>query len=132
MLNTSAITDLREALVTDLGAVDVPVFLGKPRAVGAKVPVVIVTTPESQSITSGQFQGWFEVRMDIWVVVKMVAEDEAGTLASIDKLAGQVLYNTADWALLGIDPPELLDLDGSDFPGAVIHIAKQVQLFDAS
>lgn len=121
-----AIKDVRDALVADLSEV-MPTFQQVPRRFAA--PGLLVLTPRSGTyIQGGQTFGSVAISLEVWIVIRAHSGDELADLDELDGYAEQVIQNTADWSLQGVDVPVIANIDGADYPVTVIHLSKQTKL----
>lgn len=120
--------DLRAQLVADLAAVGVPVM--DDWAIRAEAPCIYLIPPLGNSYVVGGPQfATYVMNLDILVLV----ESQAGSGEDRDLLEDiteDVLRNTVDWALTGVDSPGTASVADSTivFLGTIVHLAKQFTL----
>jgi hypothetical protein len=129
----SKIQEMREQLKNDLAVVGVPVL--DDWLVRAEPPCILLTSPLSNSYVLGGAEfGSYVLNLDVVVLVKAGPTAEAGpTNESRDELEAlieDVLRNTVDWGLNGVDSPGTASLSDStvEFLGTVVHLGKRLFL----
>ncbi len=115
------IKDLRDALIADLAdSVGIPVM--DDWLVRAEPPCILVTTPGADYVHAGKELRSYVLSADVAVLVQVGpdARDQS------DALLEAVLRNTADWGLVGVDPPRADSIEDStvEFLSTVVHLEK--------
>jgi hypothetical protein len=125
----SVLKALREALVSDLAALNVPVYATWPTQIDP--PCLYVLPPLSAAyLTAGpNFGGEFTASLDVAIIA---AHEPAGAaLETVEELLELTLINTADWLLDAVEPPAPITVtdSGAEYLGALVHLSKSVRLF---
>lgn len=118
---------LRDALESDLNVISVPVM--QDWLVRAEPPCILIAAPISnQYVTEGKEFGAVVLNLDVVVLVN--AHPQADARNALEELLEDVLRNSVDWALIGVDAPGTASLPDStvEFLGTVVHLGKSVQL----
>lgn len=120
------ISELRTDLVDQLAPTEVTVYNMMPDDFDP--PGLIVMPPtDGTYIAGGQFKGSYEVAFDVLVLV--AKEDDLNLeLTNIDNLVEKVIEHTMNWGLRGVDASGLINIQGIQYPGTIVHIATQREL----
>jgi len=118
--------DARDQLIADLSVLNVPVMDSWKLA--AEPPCVLLS-PATPYVEAGQTIGDYIINLDLAVLVRNSSVPDIARTA-LEELLEQLLINSADWALAGVDAPELSALPDStvEFLGTVVHLGKSVHL----
>ena len=117
--------EMKAALITDFETANIKVHDGA-WSDRFEPPGVMVRQPISGSyIERGQLVGEFEQLIDVILVVPQ--SDKAVT--DLDEFIETVLLNSVDWGFRGVDTVAVINIHGTDYPGTVIHLAKQARLY---
>lgn len=115
------ITALRSQLAVDLAAIEgvqvsrdfervnAPAVIVRPAVSGTYVDL-----PDDQ-----RFQRSYRVHVDVFAAVR----NGENALEALEALIESVLSNSYPWRLDGVDSVGLINLQGTDYPGAVIHLS---------
>jgi hypothetical protein len=122
--------ELRDQLIADLEVVGVPVL--DDWAIRAEPPCILLTPPLSTSyVTAGQQFASYVLNIDAVVLVEF-SETQPDDVSrdQLEDLVEEVLRNTVDWALTGVDSPGTATVPESTitFLGTVIHFGKSLYL----
>lgn len=120
------IQTIRDTLAADLGVLDIPIYAAWPAKM-ISPPCVFVTPPVSTSyVTAGPNFTEYTVAVD---VVALVAKADASVaLANLEVVIEGVLANTVDFGLSGVDAPGTVSVNGVEYLGTVVHLAKPSRL----
>ena len=119
--------DTRAQLVADLQVIGIPVT--DDWAIRADPPCIYVTPPPSDYLEPGQTFGHSFV-MNLDVVVLVESQSANADRDELENLVEEVLRNTADWALAGVDPPGTTSLSEStfEFLHTTVHLGKELHI----
>ncbi len=121
------IPELRQALVDQLKTLETDVHNMMPARFNP--PGIIVShSTEGNYVAGGQFRGEYEVAFDVVIAVKANENDRNAELTEIDNLIEQVLENTMNWGLRGVEAVGEVTIQGAQYPGTIVHIAKQTNI----
>lgn len=124
------ISDKRAALIGDLATgsggqadpVAATIVDSWPTKVTAP-PLVFIVPPQGAAyVTGGPNFAQFTVSLD--VVILVGRPDAADAVSHLDQLIEQVLANTMDWRLTGVDSPAIVTVGGVDYLGSVAHLSQ--------
>lgn len=122
--------DLRDQLIADLQVVGVPVM--DDWLIRAEPPCILLTPPlATPYVTGGAQFASFVMYIDVVVLVEHSdTQPDNDDRDELEGLVEDVLRNTADWALTGVDSPGTATLPDSTitFLGTVIHLGKSLYL----
>lgn len=118
------IADLRAELAADLGVIGTPVYTTWPDRITP--PLIVLTQPASDYVTAGPTFGGFTVAVDLVILVARSANSVA--LDNLDALVEQVLANSVDWRLTGVDGPSIVTINGAEHLGTIAHLNKEARL----
>lgn len=116
------ITALRNQLLVDLQVIEdiqvsrdfervnAPAVIVRPAVSGTYVDV-----PDDQ-----RFQRSYRVHVDVFAAVR----NGENALEALEDLIVKVLDNSYPWRLDGVDSVGLINLQGTDYPGAAIHLSR--------
>jgi hypothetical protein len=120
--------EARAALIADLNVLGVPVMDGWQ--LNAEPPCVLLTPAAGRSYVDGgeQFAS-FVINIDVVVLVRDSSVPDQARDA-LEDLLEELLRNSADWSLDGVDAPQVSAVPGStvEFFGTVVHLGKTVYL----
>lgn len=119
--------ELRAQLAADLAGLGVPVI--DDWIIRAEPPCILLAPPIAGSYVTGskQFATW---TLNLDVIVLVQAQPYDASRAQLEDLIEDVLRNTVDWSLTGVDPPATATAPEStiEFLGTVIHLGKSLNL----
>lgn len=109
---------MREQLAADLRVID-----GMPKVepdwpARLTPPIIYIQPPLTDYVLSGQAFGEYAVSLDVVIVLR------DRDLSELERLIEGVLKNTADWALLGVDAPDVITANNNAYFGTTIHLSK--------
>lgn len=93
-------------------------------------PPCVLLSPGSPYVEGGaQFSGSYVMNIDVEVLVRNSSVPDLARTA-LDDLLEQLLINTADWSLGGVDTPTVATVADStvEFLGTVVHLSKDLNL----
>ena len=119
--------ETREKLVADLEVTGVAV-MDVWRITGEPPCILLVPPPGRSYVEGGKTFGEFLINVDVVVLVRARPPNEGRD--ELEELLEDVLRNTADWALDGVDSPAAASIPDStvEFRGAVVHLSKPLFL----
>lgn len=123
----SKLAELRNILIQDLAVLGVPVFGAWP--IRAEAPSVYLVPPLSAPyVAAGREFGSYVASLDAVVLVERRPPDEGRE--ALELLLEDLLRNSADWALTGVDSPAAASMQDStiEFLGTIAHLAKTFYL----
>jgi hypothetical protein len=128
-VTTTAITDIRDGLATDLREVPgATVYQGWPALVS--VPALIVVPPASGVwLTPGEtFAGEYLVSLDV-VAISAPPNTPTGALTALEALCeGAISYAQGDWVVSSVDAPGTTLINGIEYLATVVHLRKHFKL----
>jgi hypothetical protein len=119
--------ELRAQLVSDLAVVGVPVM--DDWLLRAEPPCIFLTPPLTASyVQAGDQFASYVLNVDVVVLVEAGPMNESRD--ELETLLEEVLRNTADWGLIGVDSPGTASMADStvEFLGTVVHLGKRLYL----
>lgn len=123
----SVLQALRDQLVTDLGALGVPVHAAWPIVFDAPCAFVMPATGSSY-VAAGPNFCQYTLSVDV-VLVSGHAQPEQ-SLAALEDLIQATLANTMDWKLNGIESPSPATVaeGGAEYLTTAVHLSKPFTL----
>jgi hypothetical protein len=120
--------ELRTALMNDLAVLGIPVM--DDWEIRADPPCIYLTPPRGGFYlqAADKFGSYFIMSLDLVVLVEARPANEGRD--DLEDLLEDVLRNTADWTMTGVDPPGMASKGDStiDFLGTVVHLDKELDL----
>jgi len=119
--------DLRDQLISDLAVIGVPVI--DDWWLQAEPPCVLITPPlGGPYVEAGELFASFVLNVDAVVLVRRTPSDDGRE--QLENILEDVLRNTVDWSLKGVDPPSTATRPDStvEFFGTVVHLGKTLNL----
>jgi hypothetical protein len=116
--------ELRAALAVDLSVLNIPIM--DDWSVRADPPCVFLTPPQANDyVVAGKEYGTcFVMNLDVVILVELRPPNEGRD--ELENLLEDVLRNTVDWSLTGVDPPGTVSKGTSthEFMAATVHLSK--------
>ncbi len=120
----SIITTTRRTLQNDLKATRFTVLDAWPN--DPKVPCIVIVPASATYIGAGQTFGEYVINVD---VLCLASRDRyTAGLAALDDMVQAVIVNSQDWALLGVETPQLIGVGPQQVLGCVVSLAKAVRI----